>query len=335
MALPLPALTFVRMADRSPTSTGIGDMLDAVFNGGSALTDYRGTSVPSTHRWTWTKRQASSITEAVTVTAPASTPMTKAPGIIWAGRAVVNTPAAPTPATPDTMFNSTLFVGVSKNIGSYGSWDAAKPFGAGSDFFGYWRAAPLATNATTTVVRVFVSQETILVQVIQSGGTSQSWQYAGAIVEPYDADTLLSGEADNRLYGQTTSGSAASVSAAWLTSSDVFTHSSTAQAVHTGVFNPNASTIAPFGKLQIYISSAGTAANLQTPSGSYAAELMACALWSGTTPSLSRLGTLRGLYPIGTVQSGRYLRSGATDLYHFVSVSTVAAAQGMMLPAVS
>ena len=46
------------------------------------------------------------------------------------------------------------------------------------------------------------------------------------------------------------------------------------------------------------------------------------------------MGTVRGLYAAGLVQAGRYLRNGATDLYHFVSMNTGAAAQGIMLPAV-
>lgn len=334
MPLPLPQLTFVRMAEVTPSSTTIDAYLDAIFNGGNPLTDYRGVAVPLTHRWTWTKRQTLGITEAITITPPAGTAMGKAPAIIFGGRALIGTPVTPTPASPDAMSNSLPYVGLSKNSGAYVSWDAALPFGPGSSWFGFWRTGAASVLATTTYLRVFISQETILLQAIEAGGNAQYWAYIGALGEPYDADTSVSGETDNRLYGQIVSGSSTSVSSSWLNTQSVFGHSTSASAPHGGVLTPNAGTIIPCGRLTEY-PTAGTTAQPQTPSGVYAAEAMAWAQSPATfTPTGSRMGTIRGIYPIGLMQSGRILRNGTTDLFHVVSTSTIAADDALLLPAV-
>lgn len=88
------------------------------------------------------------------------------------------------------------------------------------------------------------------------------------------------------------------------------------------------------GRQQAYFA-AGAAAELQTPSGVYVGDVLQMAKNSATTtPNGSRLGTLRGIYGAGAVQSGRYLRDGSTDKYHFVSTDPTAAADGFMLKAV-
>lgn len=334
MPLPLQNLTFARMADVSPVGTTIANLIDAIHAAGSAATDYRGTALPASHLWTWTQRQVAAITEAVTVTPPAGTPMTRAPAIIWGGRAAITVPVTPTAAAPDVMFNSIPFLGISKNSGAYVSWDAAQPFGPASSWFGFWRQGAGALLAVTTIIRLYISQETIFIQFIQAGGTSQSWGYIGAIGEPYDNDTILSGETDNRLYGQITSGSSGNVSGAWLNTADIFNHSVTAQAPHMGTFVPNSSLIYACNRLGEY-SAAGSVANLTTPSGMFAGERMAFAQATGTnTPGGSRMGTVRGVYPAGLIQSGRFVRNGATDILHYVSTSTIAADDGFFLPAV-
>jgi hypothetical protein len=234
-------------------------------------------------------------------------------------------------ASPDTSAASVLQFGINKNGGAYVDWTAASPFGSGS-FSGYWRAAPVGLNLIGAIVRAFISQETVFVQFIQAA-TTQYWNYIGAIVEPYDADTTNSGETDNRLYGWLTNNGTA-VSGSWLNASTgIFIHSTTASAAHFGVFTPSAGTLVNLGRVTTY-TVAGAAAEMQTPSGVYATELFGVAKNSATnTPNSTRYGTLRGVYPIGQVQSGRYLRNGGTDLYHFISQDTTAAADGLMLPA--
>mgnify|MGYP001616299950 CR=1 FL=1 len=328
MPLPLPSLTFYRMPDQSPAGTLISDLLDAIYSGLVSTTDYRGTSLPSAHRWTITRQRPVIVTEAVDCAPPAGTPMTRSPRILYAGR-IVN---AGTMASPDTSAASVLQVGINKLGGAYSDWSAASPYGTGS-WFGYWRAAPVGANAVATVVRCFISTETIFVQIIQAA-TTQYWIYAGATVEPYDADTTNSGETDNRLYGMHTSGGASAVSASFLsTNAAMWNHSTSGSSYHSGVFTPGAGTIIAGGRRRIQ-TFATAAAELQTPSGVYVGDIMEFGRSTATdTNAGNRMGTIRGIYSAGLVQSGRYLRSGATDLWHFVSVDTTVADDGIMLPA--
>lgn len=328
MALPLPVLTFYRMPDASPAGTLISDILDAVFVSMSSATDYRGTALPAAHVWTVARYRPTIVTEAVGAEPPAGTPMTKTPKLLWAGR-IAN---AGTMAAPDTSIASMIQAGLSKNSGAYVDWSAALPHTSGN-WFGYWRAVPVAANVAASVVRVFISQETIFVQIVGPLSTNNQWSYLGAVVEPYDADTTLSGETDNRLYGMFTSGGNAAVSATWLSAQQVWGHDTGAGGVHGGVFTPGAGTLIPCGRRSI-VASAPTANGLQTPSGVYVGDIMEIGRSTGSQNNNgNRLGTLRGMFCAAQVQSGRYLRNGATDLYHFVSTSTSSATDGMMLKA--
>ena len=333
MALPLPALTFVRMADVNPAAATIAAVLDAIYTALGAAVDYRGTAVPATHLWTISRFQNAGTTEAVYAAPPAGTPMGLTPKLMWAGR-IAN---AGTMASPDTSLASGLQSGINKNSGAYSDWTAALPFTSGQ-WFGYWRAAGTGINAAATVVRAYVSQETIFLQLIQAA-TTQYWNYNGAIIEPYDADTTVSGETDNRLYGQIVDGSTNPVASTWLSaahsSAFYFGHSTTAAYPHCGVFTPGAGTLIPAGRVNIL--TVGANANMpQTASGVWVASLMnVCKSVGDANPGGNALGTIRGLYPVGSIQSARWLRNGATDIYHFVSVDTGAAGGALMLPAVA
>lgn len=334
MAFPVPALTFLRCADVSPAGTTIQAFLDAIYTALSAANDYRGTAKPASHAWTFTQRQVASVTNAITCEPPAALGLIS-PVVIIAGRTLVGTPTSPTMLAPDTAFNSVCLVGVNKNSGAYNSWDAALPMTSGQ-WSGYYRGVYPTLNATATIVRCYVSQETIFVQCIGSA-TVQGWMYAGATLQPYTNDTSLACETDGRLYGMSVSGGTSSVSATWLTSaSAMFSHQTSASQVHAAVFQPNTSTMYACGTRTAYTSGGGAAAELQDGSGAYIGDIMdfgrntASGQNNGT-----RLGTLRGIYRAGAVQSGRYLRSGSTDLYHYVSTDTANPAHGLMLPAVA
>jgi hypothetical protein len=331
MAFPVPGLTFIRCADTSPAGTTIQDFLDAIYNALSAANDYRGTAKPASHAWTFTRRQVTGVTNAVTCEAPAALGLIS-PVVIFAGRTL---PGTPTTLTPDITAASVPLVGVNKNGGAYNSWDAALPMTSGQ-FSGYWRAGSTGSNAVATVVRCFVSQETIFVQVIQTA-TIQSWVYAGALLQPYTNDTSLACETDGRLYGMVTPGSAGGVSATWLTTNNVyFSHSTTASATHAGVFQPNGSAMYACGTRHLYNAGGGAVAELTDLSGAFIGDIMEFGRNTATGQNAgTRLGTLRGIYRAGSVQSGRYLRSGATDLYHYVSVDTANPAHGLMLPSVA
>lgn len=330
MPLPLPALTFTRMADKSPAAATLTGLLDAIHAALTATVDYRGTATPTTHRWNVTKAVVGAVTEAVVASAPTGTSMTKVPAIIYAGRAL----NAGTMASPDLSVASALQVGLNKNGGVYADWAAVLPMTSGQ-FFGYWNGAPVSVNAVATVVRCFVSTETIFVQIIQSA-LVQWWMYSGAIVEPYDADTVLSGETDNRLYGQFVAGGGVEVAAAWLnTATAMWGHDAAGVNPHGGVFVPGAGTLYVGGRKNI-CANVGSTAQTLTPSGVYAGDIMEFGRSTASnTNNGVRMGTVRGVYCAGLVQSGRFLRNGATDLYHFASPDTLNPAGAIMLPAVA
>lgn len=329
MSLPLSALTFARMPDKSPAGTAISDLLDAIYLSLSSATDYRGTALPSTHQWVVTRKQPTVVTEAVVALPPVGTTMALNPAIIYAGR-IAN---AGTMSPPDSSGASLIQIGINKNSGSYIDWTAALPMTSGQ-WFGYWSMAPVGVNAVATIVRSFISAETIFVQLIQSSAV-QYWTYSGAIVEPYDADTTLSGESDNRLYGQIVQGKAVSVATAWLNNaSAMFNHGVNATETHGGVFTPGSATILSGGKRSIY-QSVGTTAESQTPSGVYVGDIIEFGKSTGGNINNGyRIGTIRGCYCAGYVQSGRYLRNGATDLYHFIGADTLNPFSAIMVPAV-
>ena len=332
MAFPVPNLTFVRCADVSPTATTIQAFLDAIYTALTAANDYRGTAKPATHAWTFTQQQVTGVTNAVTCEPPAALGLIT-PVVIFAGRTL---PGTPTTLTPDITTASMFLVGVNKNGGVYNSWDAALPMTSGQ-FSGYYRGGSTAAQALATIIRCFVSPETILIQVIQSA-TVQSWVYIGALLQPYTNDTSLACETDGRLYGMVTNGNLNAVSSTWLNSSSVmFSHTTTSGGPHCAVFQPNTSTMYACGTRSIYSLAGGAVAELTDGSGAFIGDIMDFGRNTGVNGNNNgtRLGTLRGIYRAGNVQSGRYLRSGATDLYHYVSVDTSAVGNGLMLPAVA
>ena len=332
MAFPVPPLTFVRCADVSPTGTAIENFLDAIYNALSAVNDYRGTAKPTTHAWTFTRQQLSAVTLAVTCAPPAALGLIT-PVVIFAGRTL---PGTPTTLAPDITTSSMFLIGMNKNGGSYNSWDAALPMTSGQ-FSGYYRGGSTAAQALATIVRCYVSQETIFLQVIQSA-TVQSWNYIGALIQPYTNDTLLACETDGRLYGMVTYGSAGAVPATWLSAAaTMFSYATTNGGPHCAVFQPGSATMLACGTRTLYSTAGGAAAELADSSGAYIGDIMDIGRNTGSNGQNNgvRIGTMRGIYRAGAVQSGRYLRSGATDLYHYVSVDTANPAHGLMLPAVA
>jgi len=331
MAFPVPSLTFVRCADTSPTGTAIQDFLDAIYAALSAANDYRGTAKPATHAWTFTRRQNTGVTVAVTCEPPAALGLIT-PVVIFAGRTIAG---SPTMLAPDVGGNSVPMIGINKNGGAYNAFDAANPMTSGQ-FSGYYRQGSSANNAIATLVRCFVSQETIFVQIIQTS-VIQSWNYVGAILQPYTNDISLACETDGRIYGMCTQGSSAQVSASWLTTaSTMFGHSTTAASPHCAVFQPNSSTMYACGTRTIYGSSGGALAETQDLSAAFIGDIMDFGRNTATgVNNGTRLGTLRGVYRAGLIQSGRYLRNGSTDIYHYISVDTANPAHALMLPAVS
>lgn len=336
MSLPLSDLTFYRMADQSPAAATIAGLLNAIYAALSATTDYRGTSLASTHLWTVAREQPAGTTEAVYATAPSGTGMGKSPGLIWAGDS-----GAPTPAmlTPDSFTASHLLIGVAHTIGAYNAWDNAAPFTSGT-FSGFWRAAGITWNATTAKVRAFISQEAIFIQLIGATVTQQAWMLSGAIVEPLmtnGASGGLDAETDDRLYGMMCTGSGGVMTAAWLNAASVqtpFMHGTGSGNTHMMVFQPGTSNVYVCGRKSRFVSP-GSTAEVTTMGGKYAGDLMAiCRCTASGTPDGYRLGNVRSIAAIGSVQSGKKLWDNVSvDYYHFVSPDTGAVADGVMLKA--
>lgn len=325
MSFPLPALTFYRMADVSPAGTAIGDLLDAMYTALSATTDYRGTSLASTHLWTWTK--AGTPTATVYASPPSGTAMGLDPRIIFAG----HTATTGTMASPDSWLTSGLHASIVKNPGAYNAWNNAAPFTSGS-FFGYWRAAATAANATATKVRAFISEESVFLQIIQAA-TTQYWIYVGAVVSPHTNDTTLAGESDNRLYGMINSGSAG-VGASFLTTTAGFLgHSTSIGDWHCGHFLPGSASLRVGGKVLIFGTAPSTNQRQEVSNAFINVPIVIATSGASNQSTGYHLGTVRGIAHTGIVQSGRYLRSGSTDLYHFVSIDTTADAHGIALKA--
>lgn len=326
MGIPLSGLTFARMPDASPVGVLVSDLLDALYASLSSPTDYRGTALPATHLPTVGQRRPTVVTEAVDLAFPAGT-MTMAPMLHWAGRIS----AAGTMASPDTSLTLVMQAGITKNNTGYSDWTDASP--AGGQFSGYWRCDTVAANAVATVVRTFISQEAVFVQIVSPTVTNQFWWYGGAIVEPYSADVINDAEADNRLYGMFTCGHQ-TVSSTWPnTNAAMFNHTTTANTSHGCVFTPGSGTIMPCGKTNLR-ASAASVDELRTLGGTLVGDVLQVGKSVGSNDnSGNRLGVLRGIYHAGSVQSGTYDRNGSTDLYHYISTNTTAAGAGFRLPA--
>lgn len=327
MALPLPDQTYYRMADQVPAASTIAGALNAIYAALTATVDYRGTSLPSTHLWTWARYQNAGTTEAVYNSAcPTGTSMALTPAIIFAGSS-----GAPTPTmlAPDTFVASSIMGGIVKTPGAFNAWDNANPMTSGS-FSGYWRLLTTTWNSTGATFRVFIGEESVFVQAYTTAtGTTHGWLFIGAVGEPLSTGNGA-GESDNRLYGMF--GSFTNVSTSWLTTGgSVFNHSTAAGNIHGGVFQPGAGTWYVGGR-RAALSGGSTVAETQDTPGAHCGDLMRIGRSSANlTNAGTRLGLLRSVYMYGLAQSGKVLRNGGTDLYHVLACDTTAATTDAMI----
>jgi len=325
MSLPLSALTYYRMPDATLAAATIAGMIDALYTALSSATDFLGTALPASHTWTWTKRGAS---EAVDGVPPAGTLAALAPRLLWAGHGV----STGTMAAPDTWLANGLHVGINKNSGAYNAYTAALPFTAGQ-WFGFWRCAPTAANAVGTIVRAFISQESVFVQVIQAA-TTQYWCLAGAILEGYSDTSGTTVESDSRLYGIVTGGSTA-INAGFLASNGNFLdHVVSAGNPHGGTFQPGASALWSSGRAML-MQSTGAATTTMDADGKYVGRPVDfCRSTGSAVQNGIAVGVLRGLWLPGLMQSGRRLHNGAgTIYYHYIGVDTANPDDAIMLKA--
>ena len=332
MSLPLPTLTFYRLADVTPAASTIQGLLDAVY-GADYTTDYRARSIASTHLWTKARYQNAGTTEAVHYAAPSGSPMALVPKIILAGAAS----GSPTMYV-DTILASALHVGINKNSGSFNAWTAALPFTSGQ-FSGFTRVGPTAINSTATTVRIYVSEE-ILILDIWSSPTAHYPVIVGALVEANTDDTSTATETDSRLYGAVTQGSGAVLNSAFLSTAGTFLDHLTANnSPHAYVFQPNTSSIYGGGR-DVMLQTAAAVGGEVDPTNAHIGRSITFARSSATgNQGGASLGRLREVYFLGAVQGAqtRYSGSGASraDLFHVVGCNSGAADDSLAIKAVA
>lgn len=327
MSLPLQTLTFYRMADKTPAASTLAGFLDAIYAALGDTTDYRGTSLASTHQWGRGRYQNAGTTEAVYATPPSGTPMTVNPTLIWAGAAA----GSPTMQT-DTFAANQCLLGIHKNSGAFDSWTAARPMTSGQ-WSGYNRAAPTNVNSTGATVRVFISQEIIVVEAWW-GTTSRIVQIGGAILEGY-TDDAATVESDDRLYGCITI--SAALGATFLsTSGNLFDHVTTSAGAHAFVFAPGSSSVYTVGRTTRFVTNPTSGSTEADMAGAYIGEPLHFARsTTSSTITGAKMGRLREIYPLGAVQGQQTRRNVSTDLFHVIGYDSVNADDAIALKAAS
>lgn len=327
MALPLPTLTFYRLPDGVVAAGTISGFLNAVYDSLTSSVDYRGTSLPSTHLWTWARAQSGSVTHAVyNTTVPTGSGLTTNFSIIMGGTGS----ATLTFASPDSFVASGSHIGIVRNPGAYSDWTAARPMTSGQ-FSGYWRMSPVSTNNVNTRIRSYVSEESIFIRVILNA-TTQYWFHAGAIVEPYTSylsGSLSTAEPDDRLIGMFTG---YSVAGSDLVSNARFpTHVNTNGSIHAGILVPSTNNF-----LAISHTSADVWAGIDGEkdlAGNWVVDTVG--LYKSVATNYSRVGQTRSLFTLGkSLSAMNVIRSGSTDLYHTLLWNTGAASECLALKAV-
>lgn len=328
MALPLTPPTFYRKPDIYLTGSTVGDMLFAVYSSLTSSVDYRGTSIPSTHTWTWaTASTGGTFTTVYNTAIPTGSPLTQAPTIIFAGSTGSFTP---TMTALDTYAANLLLVGVNKNGTTHTSWTGSLPMTTGS-FTGFQRATRAAANATTTFVRTFVSQESIFLAVVQDTATAQMLTFAGAIIEPATANSSNTGsaETDDRIYGLNSNGSTINTSA-FLSSNDGFLY------YRGSVFLPSTSTVVQISKRNHFLASVNVNNEIDIAGNYYFEKIKFIRFSGGAYIANASLGTFNGVYFGGATRSNKsVIRSSSTDLFHIVPYNFTANSNAIVLKAAS
>lgn len=334
MALPLPAPTYYRMPDVLVTSATIDGFLNAIYSSLISSTDYRGTTIPSTHTWTWARYQTGGTTQAVYNTAvPSGTLMTQNPSIMIAGVSSVGA-LTPTMLAPDTFSANIPVIGMIKNPGAYLAWDNANPMTSGQ-FTGYTHLAGTGVNAVNTRVRTFVCEDSIFFQFIVNNNT-QFWAHAGAIAEPFTSyqdssfNSMPACETDDRIYGIFVVGSGAALSSTFQsTAPTIYNHGASATNNHFFVFQPSSSNILTPIRRRVPTTNQYNQYEERDMAGNY----VFCS-YEFIRTSAYKIGQSRGVYPFaGNFSNRMTIRSGSTDLYHVLSYDLVALSQSIVLRA--
>jgi hypothetical protein len=325
MALPFTVPTFYRMPDVYLSGASMVNMLTAVSSSLTSLVDYRGMTIPNTHKWTWaTASTGGTFTTIYNTAVPTSSSMTQNPTFIFAGSSGSFTP---TMNALDTYAVNTLLAGINKNGTTHTTWTGSLPMTTGS-FTGYVRMDAASANAATTYIRTYISPESIFMCVV-AGTTTQYWTYGGVLIEPYTSYTdsvAISAccETDDRIYGVLSSAGTAVASN--------FLSSNAAPLSSRGtIFNPTLSTVTTVNRRTLH---SATGANMQIDNdGNYIFERIRFIRAGGATVSL---GTLNGVYYAPYTRTNQsVLRQNNVDLYHLVCYADAGGGQAVALKAAS
>lgn len=331
MSLPLPDLTFYRLPDANPAAANVQSLLDAIYNTLTCSVDYRGNAIPSTHTWTWAKAATNvGQTNAVYSTAvPTGSGITTQFAVLIGGTGS----SGITLYTPDIYVASATNVAIIRNPGAYLNWTGSNPMTTG-DEIGLWKFSNTTANATTTVVRSYISQESVFVRVIQTG-TTQYWFYAGAGITPYTSNadgTKFTAERDDRilcLYTSNTTG----IASTFIADNTFNAHNGADAQNHVGCFMPFTYTqiVTTMNPWRNGLAATDGEKDLN---GNWVLSEMPVAKLAAP---FYRIGLLRGVYGLGKniVNASNTLRSGSTDLYHILSYNTASSSQSLTLKAAS
>ena len=320
------------MPDAYATANDIAGVLNGIYNSLTSSVDYRGTSLPNTHRWTWATASVAGVLNAIYNTALPSGSTANNFTILIAGTAV----AGGAMLSPQTDTSNAIKTGLVLNPGAYSNWTSNDPMTSGW-FSGYWKYATGAPYlSTSTYVRSYVSQESIFIRTFQAGvATNQFLVYLGAIYEPFVAYTSsynYTSDTDNRILGMISGGGAVNSSTfvntnatnafLWNNTSD---NQSACCAIRSG--NPAYS----IGQVQRTTNPPTVAVNTEKD---YAGNYILDEIVYYNTNSFVKVGTLRGLYPFGThTANTNTIRNGSTDLYHLISYNPTVGSQTIVLKA--
>lgn len=302
----------------------ITTLLDAVYTALSSTTYVNGAARTqgSGVAWTVSRYQAASVTQAVYCYPPTNT-LTQQ--VILAGATSAKTPVMA--ASSAAFATNTMYGALAKNAGAFNAWDAAAPFTSGQ-FSGY--VAVHTVQATYGIqVRVYESQDGILVLVNAATAAANSYFFAGGLFDPETGDTTSDAESDGKLYGLGCSnltfagsnfdgGLPSSTAATGLMFAHQFQSASTHTACKCLAFTPGGSTLLGLARTNRYVTM-GTA--FGSRAGKYARLPIICSITDTTLnytdPPITYGGRLREICLTRKAVSGSTLRSSGTDVGYY------------------
>ena len=327
----LPALTWRLLPVQSlGTSSTVTQILDAIWTafGSTSYANGDARSAGSGVAWTMTRSQSVGVTQAV-YGGPPTNPINQQ--VIIAGLVSGSPSPAPTMAPSCNAFvNASLVAGISKNSGAFTTFNAALPFGIGSNFSGYVTAQYLIPTAALSI-RCYESADGVLVTI--NSGTVCNLFYAGGLLDPETGNTTLDAESDGKVYiigcGQANQ---AATNLDGGTPSGI-TGDSNMFALHQRsgglsnnpkclAFTPGSGTMLGLARKQRYVPS-GT--SFSSRSGKYGRMPIVLdytdTTLSWTQPTTTFAGRLREICFTRNAVGGTTLRNGANDVGYYISDS--------------